>query len=142
VTAAEGRVENVVAELAVAGAEGFFASYVAREAEVPVEDAIAALAAMVGRGDLEELYSVACANPTCGRRFPIYTSREQIPFGEELVCGTCGERTLVTEATVLVSYRPSRQYLSAVVGERAQTADVAATAPDLKKKVTPWRFAT
>jgi hypothetical protein len=104
-------VEKVVEDLAANGAEGFHASYVAREADVPTGDARSRLARLVDSGDLQENFELVC--PSCGRTIATFRRGDRLPLGELHPCGICGaEPFVVSEADFVISYTPTQSFLS------------------------------
>jgi hypothetical protein len=113
VTELRERVLAVVEQLAIGGAEGFYASYVARRSQADdLGQVISVLVDLVAQGDLTERFEVVCPNPDCGRTAVTFAREEDVPVGRELECEKCGEPFIVTDSDVVVGYVPTQPFIS------------------------------
>jgi hypothetical protein len=127
--AAPETVTPFVEEMARSGIERFRPSYVAQRTGAELPTAHAVLAALKEAGELDAHYELVCSNDSCHRTLAQYESLDAIPFGETVVCKTCGTGTLVDLSQVWAYYTPSRQLLLRVNRAAAEEAGQA------KKKV-------
>ena len=120
---------DVVRKLASDGATHFHASYVAKQAHIPLEDAQRRLDQLRKQGVIDVHFEVLC--PGCDRTLKSFDLGEKIPLGEKFDDDWCDvEPFELNESDLLVTYSPSREGLLKLNREKAQQ--------NVKKK-TPLR---
>jgi hypothetical protein len=101
---------NVVRDLAARGATHFHASYVAKEAGIPVGDARERLEKLREEGLVDVHFEVVC--PGCDRTISSFDLGQKVPYGEAIDDDECdAEPFELTEDEILVTYSPSRDLL-------------------------------
>lgn len=119
---------DVVRDLAARGATHFHASYVAKEAGIPVDDARVRLEKLREEGLVDVHFEVVC--PGCDRTISSFDLGQKVPYGEAIDDDECdAEPFELTEDEILVTYSPSRDLLLRVNRDTG--------AEGAKKKRTP-----
>jgi hypothetical protein len=119
---------DVVRDLAARGATHFHASYVAKQAGIPVGDARERLETLRGEGLVDVHFEIIC--PGCDRTIKSFSIGQTVPYGEVIEDDECdAEPFELTEDEILVTYSPSRDLLLTI--NRDTVADGA------KKKKAP-----
>lgn len=104
-------VMQVVEELAELGSSGFRASYVSRQANMPVDEVRTELMTLVQKGQLRLKFQLIC--PDNSKTIRSYNSEEELPLGEELSDGRCetDEPFLVEKSNIWVTFEPAGDLL-------------------------------
>ena len=103
-------VEELVEELALAGASRFHASFVAERAGLDFDSVQGALRDMVGRGELSMSFELTC--PDGGETLAVFGPGEKLPLGSDYKCDEHGsEPFLVDESAFWVTFTPTSDLL-------------------------------
>jgi rubredoxin len=126
-------VGRVVERLAADGAQGFHASFVAKESRVAIDDVRSELARLAANGDIEERYELVC--PNCGRTLKVFSKTDQLPLNDEIQCDSCDYVWVPTEQDVLVTYSPTAKTFARV--NRAGRA-TGRSKKKIQRAIAPW----
>jgi hypothetical protein len=123
-------VSDVVQDLALEGSAHFHASYVAKQLDIPTEEAHKCLAALQQKGIVEINFDVIC--PETDRTIKTYKLHEEVPLGEMFIeqTGDC-EPFELTESDLLVTYSPTPDYIRRLLRD--------GKAHRSKKKTPVWK---
>jgi hypothetical protein len=110
------RIQSLVEDEVREGTHSLRASYLARKYELPIAAIQSVLGDLVAIGDLQPHYQLLCSGRQ--QRYDAdreFTSLAQIPRSE-ITCNECGDVYFPSEENILVSFEPTDEYISTIVG--------------------------